>query len=148
MQLMLQLGIMVMIVFCGILTFLSIHITTRKNEGMIQAQIEASKIKRTDHVNTLSYDALLKIINDIIGFYISDYILIKGLLIKSDDEMSIIIDNVLVDICSSVYSAMSVELRQAMLNYVTEDHLKLLIKDNCRIVIIHKLQPQKEKITQ
>lgn len=121
-------------------TIMNLVITTMKNEGMLKAQIEASKVKRTDHINTLPYDSIVKIINELIGFYISDFVLIKGLDLKKQDELSIAIDSILTEVCVSVYNAMSNELKQAFLNYATEDHLKMVIKDNARIVLVAKLK--------
>lgn len=129
------------IILLSILSFdaYTIFINTRKNEGMIQAQIEAGKVTRSNHVTTLPYDASKKIISDLISMYTADALLVGGFKSKKPEEISLAMDDMTIDICMSVWEAMSNELKQSMLFYVTEKHLKIAIKDEVRLNLVARL---------
>ena len=99
-----------------ILTGFNIVLTTRKNEAMLIAQIEASKVKKTDHITTMKFDDILDIITKLIHFYVSEKILELGLISKNDEEISIVIDNMIIDVSTSVTSSLSNELMNSLLN--------------------------------
>ena len=106
---------------------------------MLKAQIEASKIKKTDHINTMKFDDILGVINKLINFYVSEKILELGLINKNDDEISIVIDNMIVDVSTLVTSSLSDEIIKALLNYVTKDHMQRYIVSTIRLEIVARL---------
>lgn len=128
--------IMVCILACVIF---NLRETAKKNEGMLKVQIEAAKVKRTDHVDKLSFDDCIKIINHLIGFYVSSTILLYGLQMKNSDELSTILDELVINISTQVTTAMSNELTACFLTYVSNDYLMVMIKDTTRIVLTAKL---------
>ena len=122
-----------------VLTGFNIVLTTRKNEAMLKAQIEASKIKKTDHINTMKFDDILGVINKLINFYVSEKVLELGLINKNDDEISIVIDNMIVDVSTLVTSSLSDKIIEALLNYVTKDHMQRYIVSTIRLEIVARL---------
>ena len=117
----------------------NITLTTRKNEAMLMAQIESSKVKRTDHINTMKFDDITDIITKLIHFYVSEKILEMGLIDKNDEELSIIIDNMIIDVSTLVTSSLSEPLLDSLMNYTTKEHMQRFIASTTRLEIIARL---------
>ena len=62
-----------------------------------------------------------------------------GLINKNDDEISIVIDNMIVDVSTLVTSSLSDEIIVALLNYVTKDHMQRYIVSTIRLEIVARL---------
>lgn len=123
-----------------VLTGYNIYLTTIKNEAMLKAQIEAAKVKKTEHINTMKFDDIMNIIAKLIDFYVSEKILELGLITKSDDEISIAIDNMVIDVSTYVTSSLSNEIMISVLNYVTKEHLYRYIASTIRLQIVARLR--------
>ena len=117
--------------------------TAKKNEGMLKIQIEASKVKSVEHITKLSFDECIKIMNNIIGFYVSNTILLNGLQSKDSNTISAVLDDLIIEISTQVRMSMSEELTNAILNYVTKDYLNNIIKDTVRIVLMAKINDKR-----
>ena len=123
-----------------VLTGYNIYLTTIKNEAMLKAQIEAAKVKKTEHINTMKFDDIMNIIAKLIDFYVSEKILELGLINKNDDEISIAIDNMVIDVSTYVTSSLSNEIMISVLNYVTKEHLYRYISSTIRLQIVARLR--------
>lgn len=122
-----------------VLVGFNIILTTRKNEAMLMAQIEASKVKRTDHITTMKFDDIVAIITNLIHFYVSEKIVEMGLIDKNDEELSIIIDNMIIDVSTLVTSSLSGPLLDSLMNYTTKEHMQRFISSTTRLEIIARL---------
>ena len=141
------------IMMCSLIVLLMISIlvsvifnlreTAKKNEGMLKIQIEASKVKSVEHITKLSFDECIKIMNNIIGFYVSNTILLNGLQSKDSNTISAVLDDLIIEISTQVRMSMSEELTNAILNYVTKDYLNNIIKDTVRIVLMAKINDKR-----
>ena len=85
----------------------------------------------------------MKIMNNIIGFYVSNTILLNGLQSKDSNTISAVLDDLIIDISTQVRMSMSEELTNAILNYVTKDYLNNIIKDTVRIVLMAKINDKR-----
>lgn len=134
-------SLIVLIMICILISVIfNLRETAKKNEIMLQIQIEASKVKSVDHITKLPFDECIKIINNIIGLYTTNSILINGLKSKDADAISAVLDELIIELSTQVRMSMSEELTRAILNYVTKDYLNNLIKDSVRIVLLAKLK--------
>lgn len=141
------------IMTCALIVFLMISIlvclifnlreTAKKNEGMLKVQIEAAKVKGVDHITKMSFDDATKILHHLIGFYVSNAILVNGLLSKDSDQLSTVMDDLLTKICTDVKMSMSEPLKTSFLNYVTDDYLNIMIKDTSRLVLTAKINERR-----
>lgn len=133
-------ALIILLMICILVSLIfNLRETAKKNEGMLQVQIEAAKVKSTEHVTKLSFDDAVKIVNHLIGFYVSNVILMNGLKEKTADEISAVQDSLVINISTQVRLAMSEQLTTSIQNYVTTDYLNIMIKDTTRLVLIAKL---------
>ena len=132
--------ISICILICSLYT---IARTAIKNEKMLEMQIEASKIKKTDHVNTMKFDDITGIINNLINFYTSEEIMRQGIFDKTTDEISLILDKLIIEISTKVTLAMSTELIDAFTNYTTKEHLLEYTKSTTRLNLITRIETKK-----
>ena len=133
-------SLIVLLMICILVSVIfNLRETAKKNEGMLNIQIEASKVKSVEHITKLSFDECIKIMNNIIGFYVSNTILLNGLQSKDSNTISAVLDDLIIEISTQVRMSMSEELTNAILNYVTKDYLNNIIKDTVRIVLMAKI---------
>ena len=137
-------SLIVLLMICILISVIfNLRETAKKNECMLKIQIEASKVKSVEHITKLSFDECIKIMNNIIGFYVSNTILLNGLQSKDSNTISAVLDDLIIEISTQVRMSMSEELTNAILNYVTKDYLNNIIKDTVRIVLMAKINDKR-----
>ena len=109
-----------------------------KKEAMKREQ---SKPKQTlpQVLTSMSYTSIMEIIDKMIHFEVSNTILKNGLRNKTEEELSIILDNHILSISETVYTSISNELLTVVQYYITDNYLKSYIKDTARIILVANL---------
>lgn len=117
--------------------YLLYHITNSNNETKkLQKTIKPS----TPTVLTnMSYTSIMDIIDKMIHFEVSNTILKNGLRIKTDEELSVILDNYILSISETVYTSISNDLLTVVQYYITDNYLKSYIKDTTRVILVANL---------
>ena len=102
---------------------------------------EQSKPKQTlpQVLTSMSYTSIMEIIDKMIHFEVSNTILKNGLRNKTEEELSIILDNHILSISETVYTSISNELLTVVQYYITDNYLKSYIKDTARIILVANL---------
>ena len=90
-------------------------------------------------LTTMSYTSIMEIIDKMIHFEVSNTILKNGLRNKTEEELSVILDNHILTISESVYTSISNSLLTVVQYYITDNYLKKYIKDTTRIILVANL---------
>lgn len=129
----------VLVVLLGVIVALAsyaIYSAGKKTQDSLMIQIEAAKAKKNSHLMTIPYADLLGIINNLINFYVKSAVLEFPLTTKTQTELSVLMDDILIQICTNVRMAMSEDIQEAMTSYVTEAHMMQYIKNTTRLILL------------
>lgn len=134
--------IQIFVVLIAYLSFIQVYRQYTKDKSMeFEIKMEAAKSSGISHINTMSYKDLLSIVDSNIAYYVNDAMLSSGLVsAKSDEERSIQFNDIHVSIASKVEMSLSDSVKKAILNYVSQEHLRIYIKDTTRILLIAKTE--------
>lgn len=132
-----------------IITFFSIIISllllygiirdTQTRKKLFDIQIEMSKAQQA-MTKELPWSELKKIIDEIVDFTVSNYIIINGVKKLTDEELALNWTLMLNDICTDVEMALSDEMKRQILKTMSEDYLTRYIKNSVQLVIVYRLQ--------
>lgn len=115
-------------------------------DGMIRKRefdikLEAAKASANAKVESLSYKELLAIVDQNMKYYVGQAILTSGIVNKkNDEERSLVINEILISTCAQVEMSISVNVKEAILKYVTLNHLQTYIKDATRLMLIAEIE--------
>ena len=90
-------------------------------------------------LTSMSYTSIMEIIDKMIHFEVSNTILKNGLRNKTDEELSVILDDYILNISEMVYTSISNDLLTVVQYYITDNYLKNYIKDTARIILVANL---------
>ena len=129
----------------------TIYKDTQAKEQMFQIQMIAAQSRSIK--DALSPDEMYKIINDMIYFYVSKMVVISDLKGKTDSELSILLDDILVSISTEVELHLSDAFKRSWETYFdpvdgTEDvmsHLKIYIACTVRTQLVRIIENSKRK---
>ena len=127
-------------------TFLGMFIYTsyrdaKQRELEFSIKLEAAKNTKGANVRAMGYKDLLNIIDTNMVYYVDQSILISGIATKkSDEERSIIFNDVLSSTCAQVELSLSSYIKDALLEFVSENHIHTYIKDRARLLLIAKIE--------
>jgi hypothetical protein len=110
---------------------------------MYDVQIEMAQAQQMMSKD-MSWDDARKILNDIISFTVSNYIINNGITKMKDDELSIMWTMMLGDICTTVEMAMSDELKRQIMKTVTREYFSQYVKNSVQITIVYQLETNKK----
>ena len=130
----------ILTIVLGFMVF-TIYRDCRHREMEFQLKLESIKHAGASNIKSMSFKDLLNIIDTNMGYYVDQAILVSGInLKKSDEERSIIFNDVLISTCAQTESSLSLDVRNAILAFVSENHLQTYIKDRTRILLIAKIE--------
>lgn len=92
----------------------------------------------------LPWSDLKKIIDEIIDFTISNYIITNGVNKLSDEELAINWTMMLNEICTNVEVSLSDEMKRQILKTITREYMSQYIKNSVQLVIVYRLQNNKQ----
>lgn len=117
--------------------YLLYHITNSNNETKKLQKTMKPSIPAV--LTSMSYTNIMDIIDKMIHFEVSNTILKNGLRIKTDEELSVILDNYILSISETVYTSISNDLLAVVQYYITDNYLKCYIKDTARVILVANL---------
>lgn len=107
-----------------------------KNSNLrYESQMEALKVKQS-MMEQMSFSDIVEIVNKVINFTITNYVILNGLQNETSETLSLKLDDILEEVCTMVEMNLSSELIRQLLKYVTEDYITYYIKNSCRIIIL------------
>lgn len=107
-----------------------------KNSNLrYESQMEALKVKQS-MIEQMSFSDIVEIVNKVINFTITNYVILNGLQNETSETLSLKLDDILEEVCTMVEMNLSSELIRQLLKYVTEDYITYYIKNSCRIIIL------------
>jgi hypothetical protein len=109
---------------------------------MFDIQIEMAQAQQM-MTKDMSWDDIRKILNDLISFTVSNYIINNGLMKMKDDELSVVWTMILGDICTKVDIALSDEIKRQAQKTVTLDYFHQYVKNSVQITIVYQLENNK-----
>ena len=132
--------IIILILLFGAFIY-NIYKDMKQREFEFKLKLESAKHSRGGNIRSMSYKDLLSIIDTNMIYYVDQSILISGIASKkSDEERSLIFNDVLSSTCAQVEMSLSNYVKEALLDYVSENHLNTYIKDRARLLLIAKIE--------
>lgn len=126
-------------IIISILLLYGIIRDTQTRKKLFDIQIEMSKAQQA-MTKELPWSELKKIIDEIVDFTVSNYIIINGVKKLTDEELALNWTLMLNDICTDVEMALSDEMKRQILKTMSEDYLTRYIKNSVQLVIVYRLQ--------
>lgn len=126
-------------IIISILLLYGIIRDTQTRKKLFDIQIEMSKAQQA-MTKELPWSELKKIIDEIVDFTVSNYIIINGVKKLTDEELALNWTLMLNDICTDVEMALSDEMKRQILKTISEDYLTRYIKNSVQLVIVYRLQ--------
>lgn len=127
------------IVIVSMVLLISIIVIMRdlnpKSDNNSQPKDIVPRIKVLD----VPYDQLVKILDDLVKFNVSSTIILHGLQDKTPEELSVVLDKHIVDISESIFINMGDLLKNSLMQYMSEDYIKLYIVGVVRLVLVARL---------
>lgn len=108
-----------------------------------EVQIEMAQAQQL-MVKDLSWEELKKIINDVISFTVSSYIITNNLRRMNDQELSVMWTVILRDLCTNVEISLGEDIKRQAFKIITKDYFTQFIKNSVEIVIVYQLENNKE----
>lgn len=139
--------IAVMAVLMVVLTTYTIHRDMTKMDNNLKIQIASASANRKPDIHKMSYEDLMKIVNTTIDYFTSQNMEILALSTKSSEEISLMIDELTVDISSRVVLGLSDEVRGSVTAYVSEDFFNRYIYNSVQTLIVLNIEKEKRKNT-
>lgn len=134
--------ILLLITLIG-LTLYQIRIDTITRERTFELQIEMSKGQQA-MTKELPWKELKAIVDEIISFTVINYCITNGITKMTDAELSLEWVVILTEVCSSVDSYLSEEIRRQILKNVSEEYLSQYIKNSVQLTIVYNIDKNKE----
>lgn len=134
--------IMTVIFILAFIAFILIYTENAQNRNReFKIKMEAAKVAKNSHILNMPYKDLLGIVDINMVYYVTETVLTSGLHeMKTDEERSLEFNDALLTVCTKVRLSLSDDLIQALLFYISEDHLNIYIKDSARILLVAKIE--------
>lgn len=122
-----------------ILVIYQIRIDSHTREKLFEVQIEMGR-GQAAMTRELPWSDLRKIIDEIIDFTISNYIIINGMSKMTDEELAINWTLILNEICTEVELSISDPIKEQILKTISKEYMTKYIKNSVQLVIVYRLQ--------
>ena len=140
-------GIIILLVtiFIILAVTLTFMVYTIKRDSQIRerefnVKMAAAQMANTNGITSMKYTDLLSIIDKNMEYYVNQSILLSGVLKKTSEEKSLVINDILSTTCAQIECSISDKVKQALLNYITEEYLQTYIKDTTRVLLLYKIE--------
>ena len=110
---------------------------------MFDIQIEMAKAQQAT-TKDMSWSDIKQVINDIVSFNVSNYILANGLARMKNEELSIMWTMILGELCTKIELSISDEVKRQALKSITEEYFSRFIKESVQITIIYQLETNRD----
>lgn len=119
-----------------------IRIDYYNRKRMFDVQIEMGKAQQS-MTKDLSWNEVKAIINDVISFSVSKYIMVNGLHNMTNEELSISWTMILGELCPAVEMSLSDEIKRQAMKAISQEYFTKFIKNSVEIVIVYQLENNK-----
>lgn len=135
--------ISVLLTLLTLLLLYQIRIDSYTRKRLFDIQIEMAQGQQA-MTKELPWGELKKIIDEIIGFTVTNYIITNGLNKMKEDELTLNWTMILNEVCSEVELSLSDEIKRQMLKTISLEYLTKYIKNSVQLVIVYNLQKNKD----
>ena len=140
MMIIFTLGVLVLLAIVAGIASYSIYSNGKKTQDALMIQIEAAKAKKNNHIINMPYKDLLGIVDNLVNFYTKNAVMDFSLSTKNDTELSVVLDDILINICTDVKMSVSKDLHEAILFYVSDAYFNKYIKNTARLLLILEIK--------
>lgn len=135
----------ILLMLLVILTIYNIYRSYINQKQQFELMMEKARVAGNPKINSLSYKELQEIVNQLINFYVTSIFSTSNVRSKPPDELSIILDTMIIDVCANVKISLSTEILNAFSAYVSDDFLNHYIKDLTRALLLAKIENSRDK---
>lgn len=137
------LAIVVALLLIVCVTIYQIRVDFYNRKRMFDIQIEMAKAQQS-MTKDMTWTEIKTIINDIISFSVSKYIMNNGLHNMNNEELSLSWTMILGELCPMVETSLSDEIKRQAMKHISLDYFTRFIKNSVEIVIVYQLETNKE----
>ena len=113
----------------------------KQKEMEFEIKMTAAQASSDSNINNLPYLELKKILDENMKYYVHQNVLMSGIInCNTDEERSLMINDLIVATCIDVDKSISVKVKNAMLNYIADKHLLMYIKNTVRLLIVAEVE--------
>jgi len=110
---------------------------------MFEIQIEMAKAQQA-MTKELTWKEIKEIINDIISFNVSTYILHNGLMKMNNEKLSVMWTMIIGELCTKVDTAISPEIKRQAFKSISEMYFSRFIKNSVEITVVYQLENNRD----
>ena len=135
--------ISILLVLLILLLLYQVRVDSYTRKRLFDVQIEMAQGQQA-MTKELPWSDLKKIIDEIIGFTVTNYIITNGLSKMKDDELTLNWTMILNEVCSEVELSLSEEIKRQILKTISLEYMTKYIKNSVQLVIVFNLQKNKD----
>ena len=114
----------------------SMVMVQKRMDNQFKIQMESLKYKKNDYISNKPYSELISFVDNIINAQVINIVVKDALWKKSEEEMSVIMYDLLVDICTKTKCTLSQDMITALHSYVNDDFLNRYIMDTATLYLV------------
>lgn len=92
----------------------------------------------------LEWEQIKKIINEVLEFVITNYILVESISKLTDTEFNLQMAQILSDICTKTDLFISDEIKRQFNKYTTDEYFKYYMTNSARLILVYKMEMTKK----
>ena len=127
------------------LSIYTIYRDTTRLDNNFRLQMTAASASRMPDISKYSYEELMKMLNNIIDYYTSQNLDVISLANKSEEEISLIMHDMSVDICTKVVTGLSPTFINCIQAYITEDFFNRYIINSVNMMIVLNIEKRRAR---
>lgn len=126
-----------------LLLLYQIRIDSYTRKRLFDIQIEMAQGQQS-MTKELPWSELRKIVDEIVNFTVSNYIVTNGIAKMKSDELTLNWTMILNEVCSEVELSLSDEIKRQILKTITLEYMTKYIKNSVQLVIVYNLQNNRD----
>ena len=134
--------VIVIAVLIGVVLY-QIYTDLYNRKKMFELQLEMAKGQQA-MTKELTWKEIKEVINDIISFNVSTYIVNNGLMKMNNEKLSIMWTMIIVELCTMVDTAISPEIKRQAFKSISEMYFSRFIKDSIQITLVYQLENNRD----
>lgn len=134
--------IIVLFILVGVVLY-QIYTDFYNRKKMFELQLEMAKAQQAT-TKELTWKEIKDIINDIISFNVSTYIINNGLMKMTNEKLSLMWTMIIGELCTKVDMAISPEIKRQTFKSISEDYFSRFIKNSVEITLVYQLENNRD----
>ena len=135
-------NIILIAVLIGVVIY-QIYTDLFNRRKMFELQIEMAKAQQA-MTKELTWKEIKDIINDIISFNVSTYIVNNGIMKMKNEKLSIMWTMIMGELCTKVDMAISPEIKRQAFKSISEVYFSRFIKSSVEITLVYQLENNRD----